>query len=112
MTHALPDSKITVLAQNPHFITNVEVSTLVCILHYACLDGIYFCLKYPGVEPKTEAMPPFEPYLYTLTTSAFIGFGPIHIPDQASLIIWFIYVLPFMPVRKLNREWLMISLSR
>jgi hypothetical protein len=81
MTQALTDSKITILAQNPHFIITVEVSTLVCILHYACLDGIYFCLTYPGVEPKIEVMPPYEPQLYTPTTSTFIGFGPIRIAD-------------------------------
>jgi hypothetical protein len=112
MTCALTNSSFRILAQNPRFIITVAVSTPVCILNYACLDGIYFCLKYPGVQPKTEAMPPFELHLYTPTTSAYIGFGPIHIPDQASLIIWVQCVLPFMPVRKLNHEWLVISISR
>jgi hypothetical protein len=35
------------------------------ILHYACPDGMYFCLEYHAVDPKTETVPLFEPHLYT-----------------------------------------------
>jgi hypothetical protein len=69
MTQELTDSKITILTKNSHFIITVEVSTLVCILHDACLDGICFHLKYPGVKPKIEAMPLLSPiytHLYTV----------------------------------------------
>jgi len=45
---------------------NVPASLpLFYILHYACPDGICFCLEYHAVEPKTEAVPHFEPHLYT-----------------------------------------------
>ena len=58
------------------------------ILLYAWLDSIYFCLGYHAVEPK----------------SAFIGPGPICIPDWAPFLFWATPVLPFTLVSKLDFE--------
>jgi len=38
-------------------------------LHFASLDGIYFNLEYPDVEPKTVAVRLFEPHLCTPSTA-------------------------------------------
>ena len=55
------------------------------VLHYACLNGIYVHLEYRGVEPESEAMPPFRaPFIHPSTS----GLGPIHVPDKASSTVW------------------------
>ena len=68
---------------------NVNVPTCVvlsCFLHYTSLNATYFTLQYHGVEPKTEAVPcPQAPSLYP-SSSALIGLGPVHIPDQVLLL--------------------------
>jgi len=74
--------------------------TLFIVLHYACSDGLYFF----DVEPKTEAVPLFwAPYIHP-DTCAFVGFGPVRIPDKAP-ITFSRHLLPFTLVRKLNLEW-------
>ena len=42
------------------------------------------------------------------STSAFIGLGPIHVPDQA---LWLELVLPLALVRELDCEWLVVCIS-
>lgn len=58
------------------------------VVHYACHNGIYFHLEYHGMEPESEVMPPFPVPSIHPSTSAFIGLGPIHVPDKASSTVW------------------------
>lgn len=63
-------------------------AALFYVIHYACHNGIYFHLEYRGVEPELEAMSPFwAPFIHP-STSAFIGLGPIHVPDKVSTTVW------------------------
>jgi len=48
------------------------------------------------------------PFIHSSTNT--ICFGTISIPDKASLIIWVKSILQFILVRKLNLEWLIISI--
>jgi hypothetical protein len=47
----------------------------------------YFSLEYRGMKPKTEAVPPSQAPSIHPTTSAFIGLGPIHVPNQAPFVV-------------------------
>jgi hypothetical protein len=70
---------------------NIDVPTCVAllyILHYTSLNGIYFCLEYCGVEPKTEAVPFSQAPSIDTSTSAFIGLGPVYVPEQAPFVVW------------------------
>lgn len=58
-----------------------------------CLEGIYFSLKYCGVQRKAEAIHHLEPFLHP-STSACVGFGPICVLNQTSFNVWFEPVLP------------------
>ena len=80
---------------------------LFCILHYTCVNGIYFILEYCGVEPKTETVPTSQaPSIHPSTT----GF-PVCVPDQAS-VVWVEPVLLFTLDRELDCEWLVVHISR
>ena len=84
---------------------------LSCIQHYTSVNGIYFVLEYCGVEPKTETVPTSQaPFIHS-STSAFIGLGPVCIPDQASFVVWVEPVLLFTLVRKLDCEWFVVCMS-
>lgn len=73
------------------------------ILRNISLNGIYLSWEYCGVEPKTAAMPPPQPTFVHPSSSAFIGLGPVHIPDQA---------LPLTLGRELDRKWLVVCMSQ
>ena len=62
--------------------------TLFYSLQYASLNGIYFSPEYCGVEPKAEAILLSWASSIHPSTSAFIGPGPVCIPDQSPFIIW------------------------
>ena len=50
------------------------------ILHYTSMNGT-FSLEYHGVEPTTEAVPHSSTPSIHPSTRAFIGSGPICVPD-------------------------------
>ena len=70
---------------------NIDVSTCVaifCSLHYTNLNGVFFSLEYGGVEPKTEAvLPSWAPSIHP-SSNAYIGLGPIYVPDHALSVVW------------------------
>lgn len=45
-----------------------------------------------------------------LCTSAFVGLVPVQIPDRPRFIVWVEPILPFTFVRKLDHEWLVVSI--
>jgi hypothetical protein len=61
---------------------------LFCLLQYTSVNGIYFVLEYCGVEPKTKTVPTSQAPSIHPSTSAFIGLGPVCVPDQASFVVW------------------------
>ena len=62
------------LAERIDFLTRV---TLVCILQYAHLNGVYFSQEYHVVEPKEEAMTLLNLHLYTPAP------GPVFVSDPS-----------------------------
>jgi hypothetical protein len=58
---------------------NIGVPTFVTIfyiLHYACLNGIHFCLQQCGVEANTDAISLFQPLSYTLEPVPSLPWDP------------------------------------
>jgi len=89
---------------------NIDVPTFValfCILNYACLGGLYFCLDYNGVGPKIEEYAPFFTPILHPSTSDLIGLWTVSVPDKVPCFIWGIPILLIKPFRKLKVEWLM-----
>lgn len=90
----------------PTFEKDVDVPTcaaLFHILHYKSLNGIYRSLEYCAVEPKTEAGPLSQASSIHPSTSSLIGLGPVHIPDQAPIVVWVEPILPLALGRELDR---------
>jgi len=73
-------------------------------LHYISRNGMYFRWEYRGVEPKTKAVPPSQAPSVHTSTSAFIGLGPVHIPNQAPIVVWVDPILPLTIGRELDCE--------
>ena len=77
---------------------------------------MYFSWEYRGVEPKTKAVPPSQAPSVHPSTSVFIGLGPVHIPDQAPIVVWVEPILPLtlggkLTVNGLWNAYLSIILS-
>ena len=70
----------------------------------------YFRLEYHGVQPTTEAVPPplFQAPSLHPSISAFIGHGPLCIPDQAPFLVCFEPVLPFAQLQLQNYMHLVV----
>jgi len=93
---------------------NIDVPTCVAlsyILHYTGLNST-FSLEYCGVQSKTEAVPTSQAPSIHLSPIAYIGFGPICVPDQAPFVVWVESILPFTFVRVLDCEWLVVGMSQ
>jgi len=73
------------LAERIDILTHV---TLVYILQYAHLNGVYFSQEYHAVDPKAEAMTPFSISIYipqhqglcSSQTHPYTGPGPLYCP--------------------------------
>lgn len=75
------------------------------ILHYIHLSVTCFSPKYCCVESKAEAMSLSQALSIHLSTSAFIGLGPVHVPDQTP-VNWFEPILPPTLDKELDHKWL------
>jgi hypothetical protein len=56
------------------------------------------------VEPKSETVPPSQAPSIHPSTTAFISFGPVCVPDQAPFVVWVESVLLFTLVREYDYE--------
>jgi len=64
------------------------------------------------MEPKNEAMAPSQAPSLHSSTIAFIGHGPVCVPDQAPFVVWVEPNLPFVFVRELDLERLVAYISQ
>ena len=66
---------------------NCFYSALLYILHYTCLNDVYFSLEYCVVEPKTAAVPySWAPSIHS-GTSDFIGLWHVGEIDQSPFFV-------------------------
>jgi hypothetical protein len=64
------------------------------------------------VEPKSDTVPLSLAASIHPSTSAFIGLGPVRVPDQAPFVVWVEPILPFTLAKETDCEWLVVCTSQ